>query len=137
MNDVDREQLEKDLDRELRESELEFELTPTAEEMEQARVGYIAAFGKEPEEDNEMWFGRAQIYAMCRKYPEVGELLGDLKMDAFMGFGVVDVGLPYDGKYFHVVLEPVNFLAYALDGKIVLNEDNQPDYIGTERLRGE
>jgi hypothetical protein len=49
---------------------------------------------------------------------------------------MVDVGLPNDPFYFHVLLSPQDFLLLALSGEIALGEDEQPDYTGTERLRG-
>jgi hypothetical protein len=117
-------------------------LTPTIREMDRARDAYAKAFGKtsrtslDGAPDNPMVTGRAKVYALVRQYPDVGALLLNLNMDAPRGFGSVDVGLPNDPVYGHVVLDVEDFLDYALAGEIVLGEDGQPDYIGTERLRG-
>jgi hypothetical protein len=110
---------------------------PTAKEYEQARAAYRQAFGEDTDLNRSMVIGRAAIYAMVRQYPKVAPLLGTLDLDARRGFGSIDVGLPNDPKYTHVFLRAWQFLAYALTGLIVLGEDSQPDYIGTERLRGE
>jgi hypothetical protein len=112
------------------------ELVPTSEEVEMARDTYAVAFHKDAEDDDPMMLGRAQIYALRRQYPAVYELTGKLKLDAPIGFGVIDVGLPNDPRHHHVVLEPEDFLEYALNGEIALNQDGYPDYTGTDRLRG-
>jgi hypothetical protein len=104
-----------------------------------AKADYEATFhsvSDEKAKDNPFIEGRAQMYALCRQYPDVGLLLGNLSLNAPRGFGMVDVGLPNDGFYFHVVLSVESFLAYALAGEIALNEEGYPDYTGTERLRG-
>jgi hypothetical protein len=113
-------------------------LISTVEEIEQARAAYLSAFDVEDvPANNQMVSGRGKIHAMVRQYPEVAPLLGTLKLDAPMGFGSIEVDLPNDPRYFHVLLDAETFLAFALAGQIVLNEIDQPAYIGTERLRGE
>jgi hypothetical protein len=114
----------------------EKKLTPTPAEIEVAQNLYATTFGKDAEQDNLMVEGRAQIEAMRRLYPAAYELTGKLKLDATMGFGVIDVGLPNDPTYAHVVMNPEEFLSLALQGEIALNEEGYPDYTGTERLRG-
>ena len=113
-------------------------LTPTAEELAQARDVYAMVFHTSDTggvAGNPMIEERAKIYALIRQYPEVAPLLGKLNLDAPRGFGSIDVGLPNDPTYVHVVMSPDEFLDFALRGEIALNQHDYPDYTGTERLR--
>lgn len=115
-------------------------LTPMAEEVAQARDVYALTFRRPISDtemsENQMIVGRAKIYALVRQYPDVGALLGGLNLDASMGFGTIDVSLPNDPRYVHVLLDAEDFLDFALKGEIQLDQQGYPAYIGTERLRG-
>ncbi len=116
-------------------------LAPSADEVSEARRAYERAWGDETdtggEDDNSrMIQGRAEFHALCRQYPEVAPLLGNLQLDAPEGFGTIEVGLPNDPKYTYVVLHAEDFLELALAGEIALNQQGYPDYTGTELLRG-
>jgi hypothetical protein len=56
--------------------------------------------------------------------------------DEVTGCRVIDVRLPKDPKYGHVLLPHYEYKCYLLIGEIAFDEDGYPMYIGRSRLRG-
>ena len=56
--------------------------------------------------------------------------------DELTGMRVIDVRLPKDPKYGHVLLPHADYKCYLLIGEIAFDEDGYPMYTGRSRLRG-
>ena len=116
-------------------------LIPTPRDYAKAAEDYAAVFGETPEAlvDQDFIRGLAQLRVLVREYRQVAGMLRRMAElePRVRGTGAIDVQLPNDPRYRHVVLNPETFLALYLQGEMTPDAQGRPQYTGTRRLRGE